>query len=246
MTVPTCPVHGEIRILQASLTLNEPEQLKCERLLSPDELQRANRLLNRLARNRFVAGRAFLRQTLADFLSLDPAQICLSTNAHKKPRLSGEQSQSGLSFNLSHSEDRAILALTRGCDVGVDIEYVRKDLAFRPMAQRFFSPREQTELFNLPPELQLDAFYRCWTRKEAYLKGCGSGFSLPSNSFDVSLLPGHPPSLRGHRISMEELERWHLVDIPVPDCFCATLAHNAIVPVRCVLSGENFHPFQVK
>lgn len=224
MTAPPWPASGEIHIRRVTLSQREADLIRPERILSPDELRRACRLLSRQARNRFMSGRIFLRQTLATYLSLDPARLCLTTNEHGKPRLSGEQATSGLCFNLSHSYDRAILALAHNCELGVDIEQVREDLAYRPMAQRFFSHREQTELFSLPPELQIAAFYRCWTRKEAYLKGCGSGFSQPATCCDVSLLPGHPPALLGHRIDPAEPERWSLADIAAPPGFCAALA----------------------
>jgi 4'-phosphopantetheinyl transferase len=224
MTVPPWPASGEIHIRLVTLSLQETELVRPEHILSPNELRRADRLLSRQARNRFMAGRLFLRQTLANYLSLDPALLCLTTNEQGKPRLSGEQATSGLCFNLSHTDDRAILALAHGYELGVDIEQIREELAYRSMAQRFFSPREQTELFSLPPELQMAAFYRCWTRKEAYLKGCGSGFSQPANCCDVSLLPGHPPALLEHRIDSAEPGRWSLMNIDVPPEFCAALA----------------------
>jgi 4'-phosphopantetheinyl transferase len=224
MTVPRWPASGEIHIRLVTLSQLETELVRPERTLSPDELLRASRLLSRQARSRFMAGRLFLRQTLANYLSLDPALLCLTTNKHGKPRLSGEQAKSGLGFNLSHTDDRAILALAHGYELGVDIEQIREELAYRSMAQRFFSPREQAELFSLPPELQMAAFYRCWTRKEAYLKGCGSGFFQPANCCDVSLLPGHPPALLEHRIDSAEPGRWSLMDIDVPPEFCAALA----------------------
>ena len=219
MTALAWPAEGEIHIRLVTL-----EQIPCNLFLSPDEVQRADRLLNRQARSRFVAGRNVLRQSLARYLDLDPARLCLATNEHGKPRLSGEHSGSGLFFNLSHSENLAILAITTGCELGVDIELVREGLEFHSMARQFFSPREHSELFSLPPERQRDAFYRCWTRKEAYLKGCGKGFSQPSSCCDVSLIPSQPPALREHRLDPAEPGRWNLVDMDVPPGFCGALA----------------------
>jgi 4'-phosphopantetheinyl transferase len=103
------------------------------------------------------------------------------------------------------------------------------------MALRYFSVREQSELLSLPEDRHLAAFYRCWTRKEAYLKGCGSGFSQPCDSFDVSLLPGAPPALLQHRTSPYEPARWKIIDIPVPAGYCAALATEGETPViRCL------------
>ncbi len=221
---PAWPENGEIHIRLAALDRPEAELYQLQLILSPDELLRANRLLDRKTQNRFVAGRIILRQTLAHYLSLLPAQIHLSTNEHGKPCLAEDLAKSKLCFNLSHSDNLAIIAVTHTCDVGVDMERIREDLEFHAMAKRFFSPREQDELFSLPPEQQLAAFYRCWTRKEAFLKGCGCGFSQPSTCCDVSLLPHQPPTVLEHRITFTEPERWSLADISVPAGFCAALA----------------------
>ncbi len=97
------------------------------------------------------------------------------------------------------------------------------------MARRFFSPREQEELFSLPAGEQLTAFYCCWTRKEAYLKGMGRGLSIPTDSFDVSLLPCHPPCLTGHRLDPMELDRWSLADIPLAPGLCGALAMKGTI-----------------
>ncbi len=217
------PPQGDIHLLLVRLsTVNGLEQAPT--ILSPDELVRAARLLRRDARQRFIAGRLFLRRSLGRCLDLAPAEILLESNEWGKPRLGGKQGKSGLCFNLSHADDWAILALSRGCDVGVDIELVREDLEFVPIARRYFSPRERELLFSLPEKEQRAAFYCCWTRKEAYLKGTGRGLSLPTDSFDVSLLPGHPPRLVGHRIDPAEIDRWSLADIPLPPGLCGALA----------------------
>ena len=107
------------------------------------------------------------------------------------------------------------------------MEQARTDLPFRVMAERFFSEREKEELFSLPPGEQAGAFYRCWTRKEAYLKGTGTGFSQPSNGFDISLLPHQPPALLAHRGNPAEAGRWSIRDIELPAGFCAAVAFSS-------------------
>ncbi|MBC8017430.1 MAG: 4-phosphopantetheinyl transferase family protein, partial [Verrucomicrobia bacterium] len=116
------------------------------------------------------------------------------------------------------------LALAERCQLGIDLEQLREDLPFKAMAQQFFSRREQADLFSLPAGLQPAAFYRCWTRKEAYLKGVGSGFSQPADLCDVSLLPDQPPALLAHRSDPEQPSKWSLIDLDVPIGFCAALA----------------------
>jgi 4'-phosphopantetheinyl transferase len=218
------PATEEVHILFIPLYRDRNELARLELILATDEVTRADRLLDRRIRDRFVAGRSFLRESLAAYVGLQPEELGFSVGTQGKPCLMDESGGGGLRFNLAHSGDLAVLAVTTGHEVGIDLERIRDDLPFREMAQRFFSTREQADLFSLPVESQLTAFYRCWTRKEAYLKGCGTGFSQPTDTFDVSLLPGHPPALVMHRISPDESARWSLVDIPVPEGYCATLA----------------------
>jgi 4'-phosphopantetheinyl transferase len=235
MNRPAIPAAGEVQIWFTCLDRHSAELARLERLLSPDERARADRLLDRLTRDRFVAGRGFLRATLAEYLSVQPADLRFAAGEHGKPMLDEEAGSAPLYFNLSHADDSAILAVASDREVGIDLERVRDDLPFREMAQPFYSTRERAELFSLPEEQQLAAFFHCWTRKEAYLKGCGSGFSQPSDSFDVSLLPGHPPALLEHRAASGAASRWRIVDIPVPAGYYAALAVEGEVPVvRCM------------
>ena len=120
-------------------------------------------------------------------------------------------------FNLSHSHGVALYAVTRGREVGIDLEYIRSDLEVEQIAERFFSRREIATLRALPIDLRTDAFFLCWTRKETYLKARGEGLSLPLDQFDVSLIPGEPAALLStHRGSHEAL-RWSLQELtPAP------------------------------
>jgi 4'-phosphopantetheinyl transferase len=236
MIRPTIPVAGEVHIRFGSLDLQGAELARRERYLSPDERVRADRLLDRQTRDRFVAGRGFLRETLARYLGREPVDLRFATGEHGKPGLVEAPGGSSLCFNLSHADGSAILAVAGNREVGIDLERMREELQFREMAQQFYSLRERTELFSLPPDLQLAAFYRCWTRKEAYLKGCGRGFSQPSDSFDMSLLPGHPTALVEHRSTPGAASRWTIVDIPVPEGYCAALAVEGEIPVISFLT----------
>jgi 4'-phosphopantetheinyl transferase len=231
---PLLPPPGEIHLLLTRLSTENGRE-PADSILSPDELARAGRLLRQDVRHRFIAGRTFLRRNLGHCLGRNPAGINLATNQWGKPYLGGEQAESGLRFNLSHTHDWAILALALGTEVGVDLELISENVEFRPMALYFFSPREREELTSLPEGEQRAAFYRCWTRKESYLKGVGRGFSLPPDSFHVSLLPDHPPALLGHRTDPGEPERWSLADLPLPPGLCGAVAmEGRIRAVRLV------------
>ena len=224
------PATGRVQVRLVSLCRTEAELARLKDSLSARELQRGNRFLDQARRDRFFAGRGILREMLAGFVGEEPGSVRLSEGEFGKPHLSDHLEADSLSFNLSHAANFLLLAFATGCEVGVDLEQVRRDLQFRPMAERYFSVREQEELFSLPPGEQLDAFYRCWTRKEAYLKGTGTGFSQPSNSFDVSLLPHQPAALLAHRGSPGETARWSIKDIAMPEGFCAAVAVEGAEP----------------
>jgi len=221
------PAPGQVQLHLASLACAAGELDRLQGFLSADELLRCNRLIDQGRRERAIAGRGLLRELLGSYLGEEPGSILLSEGEFGKLHLSEHLEEDAISFNLSHAGDRLLMAVATGCEVGVDLELVRPDLQFRAMAERYFSLREQRELFSLAPAEQLPAFYRCWTRKEAYLKGTGTGFSQPANGFDVSLLPQHPPELLAHRASPGETERWSIRDIDMPGEYCAAVALEA-------------------
>jgi 4'-phosphopantetheinyl transferase len=161
-------------------------------ILSAEEQARAARFRFARDRRRFANCRAQVRTILARYLSINPAQIEFRYNEFGKPAVDG------LYFNVSHSHDVAMMAVSQSREVGIDIERIDASFANDNIPERFFSPREVAALRELPSTLQLDAFFRCWTRKEAYVKARGMGLSLALDSFDVTLAPGEPARfLRG-------------------------------------------------
>jgi 4'-phosphopantetheinyl transferase len=108
--------------------------------------------------------------------------------------------------------------------VGIDLEYIRSDLQVEQLAERFFSRREIATLRTLPPEVQRQAFFLCWTRKEAYLKARGEGLSLPLDQFDVSLIPGEPAALLSTQRDPYEVSRWSLQELTPAPGYAAALA----------------------
>lgn len=196
---------------------------QAEQMLSSDESARARRFTNQTVRTRYVTGRSTLRRILAQYLEVPPVDMALAEGEQGKPYLADPALHQQLRFNLTHKQDRAALAISGGFEVGLDLEELREALPYRRMAERFFFKQETEELLSLPDEEQLAAFYRCWTRKEAYLKGLGTGLTRPANSFRVSLLPGQPPMLDDFQCPDLGL-RWALHDVPVPEGYCAALA----------------------
>ncbi len=161
-------------------------------LLSADEHARAARFRFDIHRTRYSAARAALREILAEYLSVPARSIEFSFNPYGKPFVEG------LHFNLSHSADLAVYAVSRTREVGIDVERLDTQFAAEQIPERFFTETEVASLRALPEHLQLEAFFNCWTRKEAYVKARGLGLSLPLSSFDVTLAPGEPAGfLRG-------------------------------------------------
>ena len=216
------PQENEVHIHRAVLGS------ETERYVSSNERVRAEVLLDPYKKKRFLAGRGLLREILGGYLGIQPGEVHFTLGEHGKPYLSTTTvNKEQLHFNLSHSGTMFLLAIAVDRNVGIDLEQLSSDIPYPDMARIAFSPREQKELFDLPHHLQLAAFYRCWTRKEAYLKACGSGFAIKSSSFDVSLLPGSPAVL----IEPGKPPVWLLVDISVPETYCAALAVQGSMPI---------------
>ena len=130
----------------------------------------------------------------------------------------------GLDFNLSHSAGIVLLAFARRRRIGIDIEAVRRDFSTTEIAERFFSPAERTALRQLPHGQRHQAFFRCWTRKEAFIKALGEGLSHPLDQFDVNLAPGEPAVLLATRPDATEAGRWALWNVPTAGNYAAALA----------------------
>jgi 4'-phosphopantetheinyl transferase len=162
--------------------------------LSPEERQRAARFGSSELRRRWTAGRGLLREILCHYLAVEPAELRFGHNAHGKPMLAGE-AQRLIAFNLARSGGLGVYALTSSHAVGVDLEEVREFPEMRAMAGNTFSRSERAALEAVSREDYLAAFYRCWTRKEAFLKARGTGLLAPLDSFDVEVVPDRPAAL---------------------------------------------------
>ena len=210
-----CPPRaGEVHIWRAPLDPAPARVAVLYRTLAADEQERAGRFCLEAPRRRFIVARGLLRALLSACLGLEPERVPIACTAHGKPVLASAAGGPPLHFNLAHAGELALVALSADREVGVDLEFVRPELAGEEIAERFFSPSEAAALRTLPPEARVRAFFSCWTRKEAYLKARGEGLSLPLDRFTVSLSPGRPAALLDCRDDPEEALRWTLVDLP--------------------------------
>ncbi|MCI0555880.1 MAG: 4'-phosphopantetheinyl transferase superfamily protein [Anaerolineae bacterium] len=191
-----------------------------EATLSEDESQRAAHFHFPVDRDRFIAAHGCLRDVLSRYLYCEPGQLGFSANHYGKPELNDHK----LQFNLSHSGDFALVAVTQEHRVGIDIERIRQGISSQVIAQQYFSKSEVAELQALPLELREAAFFTCWTRKEAYIKAQGLGLSLPLESFDVSLVPNEPAILRATRPDPQEASRWMLHSLQIDSNHASAVA----------------------
>lgn len=190
-----------------------------QRCLAPDELARAARF--RFARDarRYIVTRAILRTLLGRALSLNAADVCLQYSDEGKPALDASH-QSDLQFNVAHSHELALVALTRGAALGVDLEYRRKLEDARRFAQRFFSAQEVAALSAAPAAQQPAFFFRIWTRKEAFIKATGKGLSQPLGAFSVMDAGGRPlPHVQLDGVTTA----WRMWDLSPADDYAAAL-----------------------
>ncbi len=190
---------------------------------SADERQRAARFLFPQLRERFTAGRGLLRTILSGYLGISPARIQFSYNGYGKPDLCGAAAGIGLHFNLSHTAGLALLGVCLGRRIGVDVEAIRENVKCEQLAERFFSAHEVADLLSLPSEDRRAAFFRCWTRKESYIKALGRGLSMTLDNFDVSLCPTQPARLLAVRDDPAEVDRWQVASLTPATGYVAAL-----------------------
>lgn len=202
--------EAEVHVWRASLPVPPAELARYRDLLDPEERARTDRFRFPRHRDRFLAARATLRLILARYTMENPAGLRFEYGPHGKPSLAGEHE---LRFNMSHSGDLALYAVARAREVGVDLERHRDDVECDQIAHRFFSPAEVAALLALPAEVRRPAFFRCWSRKEAYIKALGTGLALPLDQFDVSLAPGEPARLLQTYHAPETADRWSMWEL---------------------------------
>jgi len=206
----------EIHVWRASLD-QAPLQIESFLLsLAADEKARAERFYFARDRGHFIVARGVLRAILGRYMNRAPEQLSFRYGARGKPVLAGESGADAIHFNLSHSHGLALYAITKGRQVGIDLERIRSDVAVAEIAGRFFPPGEAATLQALPADMQRQAFFRSWTRKEASIKARGEGLL----SLEASDAMGtHRDPIDAARWSLQEL-------IPAPDYVAALAAEG--------------------
>ena len=210
-----------IRIWRVPLDASFEEDARLEGVLSRDETDRAHRYFFDRDRRRFTMGRAVLRLILAGYLGTEAEQVKINYGKHGKPSLAAPNA--GIRFNVSHSQEIALIAVAHGREVGVDVEFVRQLTDQEQLLTSNFSSCEVAAYRLLPRQQQQAAFFAGWTRKEAYLKACGEGLSIPLDSFAVSLGPDDPAALLEVRHDPMEPARWGMANLSVAPGYAGAL-----------------------
>ena len=224
---------GDVHVWRASLAMDAAALGALRATLSPDERQKADRFHFPHDRGDYVAARGVLREILGRYLDVRPEHVRFVYSRHGKPSLSADMDAGWLHFNVSHSQGIALCAVASETEVGVDIEHIREGIESAEIAARFFSRDEQSALDRLPPTRRLEAFFDCWTRKEAYIKALGEGLSHPLQSFTVPLGPGEASSVR-RTDGSDTPARWSLEPLTPGPGYAGALAVGGVVrAVRC-------------
>ena len=214
----------EVQVWRLALPENTPCPPELWSALSIAEQERAGRFRFEKDRAAFAATRGALRHLLAGQLGGSPGQLTFELTPRGKPVLAGPEAARKLCFNVSHTRGLALLALTREREVGVDVEGRRAMADAEEIVVRFFSQRESAEFCALPAEQKPEAFFNCWTRREAYLKATGEGIAQALDQLEVTFAPGQPARLLTVRGNADEAARWHLQALAPGEGYTAALA----------------------
>jgi 4'-phosphopantetheinyl transferase len=207
-----------VHVWRRSLAADPTALERVSDVLSEQERERAARYRVEHARNAFALTRGALRLLLAAYLDQSPQSVRFHIAEYGKPLL---DPACDLHFNVSHTEGLALLVFANRRRVGIDVEKIRSQPDALKLAHRFFSERERRQLENLPAQELPAAFFRCWSRKEAYIKARGEGLSLPLHEFDVAVETAPAQILLATRPDPDEARQWMLHDVPVPAGYVA-------------------------
>ena len=224
----TSPLDPEvIRIVATSLVADEAQVQALAALLDAHEIVRAQRFNQEIHRRRFLVAHGVLRLVLAGALGRKPEELRFNLGLYGKPALANEPH---LRFNLSHSGDRALIALAWDRDLGVDLEQYNSRTDILGLAQRFFAADESAVLVGLPESLQKEAFFSCWSRKEAVIKALGTGLTTPLDSFAVEVDPRRPAALLRPPSAGGDLT---LTALPLDDGWAGAIAAPGVWRAEC-------------
>lgn len=198
--------------------------LKC--ILSQDEQNRANSFKFFQPRKLFILARVRLRQILSLYTGILPERMVFDYGPQGKPYLLNSGGNGNITFNLSHSGEISVYAFSLNRNIGIDLEKPDRKVDFESLAKRYFSSGEYETIMDLPDGEKQKAFYRCWTRKEAYIKGKGTGIAQLLDKVSVSCAPGEPARLLSNRQEPDDVHKWSIEDLKEESPYIGALAYE--------------------
>ncbi|NKB87755.1 MAG: 4'-phosphopantetheinyl transferase superfamily protein [Acidobacteria bacterium] len=208
------PAAGEVVILEIPLDGDVPGDAN----LADNERRRLSRMRSEAKRREFIVSRDAMRRALGQLLGRSASEVAIELGEHGKPEVCGAD----FHFNLSHSGDRAVLALSREGPIGIDIEAMAPRRPFARLARRFFAASEIEWFEEYGEDDRREAFYRLWTLKEAYLKAVGTGLSMSSRAFDIRV-DGALGELREVPGDLSDRGPWHLETVQLDGAYVVSI-----------------------
>lgn len=206
----------QVHVWRASLLPGPARLQTLLETVSAEEQKRAEALRREEDRRRFITAHGLLRSILGLYLEVPPGKVTIRRDPYGKPRL--PEDAGDLRFNMSHSHELALIAVAMGREVGVDVERIRAALPMREIVGRFLPGPEADALLALPEERLIGAFFKAWTRHEAYVKGIGRGLLPTPARLDAATVPSDAHDAPLHA------ERWSVVNLRVGSGYAAALA----------------------
>lgn len=211
--------NDQVHVWAVNLDQTSHERDAFWQTFTEEEQNRAERFYFEHDKFHFIVARGVLRQLLASYLDILPGDVTFAYGHNGKPELARGHHSNGriLQFNLSHTRGMGLIGVSWNRMLGVDIERVRPLEDGPNIAKRFFSKWEVEQFFALPEALYPQAFFNCWTRKEAFIKAIGDGLTYPLANFDVTLQPGQEVKLIRVEGSRKKAEKWRLISLEPAD-----------------------------
>ncbi len=200
-------------------------------LLSDEEQARARRFVRAEDQQSFTAAHGALRLLLGAMFDVAPQSLAFAANAYGKPSLAPGR---GVDFNMSHSGGIVLIGFARRIAIGVDVEARRMMTERAAIVRRYLHPGEAADFARVPPAEAEDAFFRCWSRKEAVVKALGLGMSFDLHRYRVAVIPGTKPDVLALEGDDAPQENWSLIDLdPAPGHVGAIAARRRPLNVIC-------------
>ncbi len=188
--------RNSVHVWRAYFEQNLISYKKYKESLSVREIDKARRFIRHSDRGRYVFAHGVLRAILSSYMGCAPHQIVFESNKLSKPCLANAKDGNEIQFNLSHSGDITLIAVSQRSAIGIDVEYIRMIPDAHQIVNSTFSVQEREYLNNLPSADYEKRFFACWTAKEAFLKATGRGLSYPLDKFSIIFSNGLPSGVK--------------------------------------------------